>query len=501
MAELFVNKPNPLYEANYLATERIVINQGGTYCLGADTIVAVNGGMKKITEVCIGDSVLSWDEETNSSVWGIVDDVMCYPCEKRVLSYKGLVATEDHLFHKFGRWMTMLELSGNEGIEVNVDYVYDLSVRGSHNFLVIADAVMYWSHNSSKSYSIMQVLVTMALENKGWEIVVAGSTIPKLKEDVMKIMAQIIIGNPNVRKFVKSFNIQDRRYVFTTGSSMEFKSYEDAEMAKGGKHDILYINEATRFDYATFAILNRNSRIRTFIDYNPTFRFWVHEIVLKNKVEYPSVKLLRSWHEHNLYISQEKHDEIERIQDKDMWRVYARGMTGKLSGLVYSWAEIEEFPKNDVREIIWGIDWGYTNDPTAITKVACMNDGTFVVEELSYTAGLDSSIVAHLMREQGYTSEQAVYCDHDREMIYKLRLEGVIGLPAEKGAGSILNGVLYLKQKTIRYTKVSKNLKMELGKYRFVEINGENTNKMMDEWNHCMDSIRMAIYSHRNRMR
>jgi hypothetical protein len=74
-----------------------------------------------------------------------------------------------------------------------------------------------------------------------------------------------------------------------------------------------------------------------------------------------------------------------------------------------------------------------------------------------------------------------------------------MALPAEKGAGSILNGVLYVKQKTVRYTQRSRNLAMELGKYRFVEIDGQNTNKVVDEFNHVLDSCRMALYSHRYR--
>ncbi len=383
----------------------------------------------------------------------------------------------------------------------DVPIVYDLSVKNNHNYHVAFGGQELLVHNSSKSYSIMQVLATFACTEDNIDIVVAGSTIPKLKEDVMKIMAQLVMGNPSLRRFVKGFNIQDRKYTFTTGSTMEFKSYEDPEMAKGGKHHYLYMSEATRFDYATFDILNRNTQKRTFIDYNPTFRFWVHDILLTNKTQYPSVKLIRSWHEHNMYISQDKHDEIERIADKDMWRVYARGLTGKLSGLVYSWAEIEKFPTEGVKEIIWGIDWGYTNDPTAITKIAIMEDGTYVVEELSYTAGIHAEVIVHIMHENGYTTEQAVYCDHDKEMILQIRRLGVIGLPAEKGAGSILNGVLHVKQKTVRYTKTSRNLKVELMKYRFVEINGQNTNKVVDEFNHCLDSIRMAIYSHRNRVK
>jgi phage terminase large subunit len=497
---LFDNEPNPLYYANLMATERIVVNQGGTFCVGGEMTVVVRGhGTKRIMDIEIGEQVLSWDEVNEVSEWCDVVDVMKYRCDKRVIRWKGLVATFDHLFWKYGRWMTMEELADGQGEDIKLQYVWDISVRGNHNYMIIADDVMYWSHNSSKSYSIMQVLATIACSQLNVDIIIAGSTVPKLKEDVMKIMAQLVMGNKNLRKFVKSFNIQDRKYVFTTGSTMEFKSYEDAEMAKGGKHHYLYVSEATRFDYATFDILNRNTSIRTWVDYNPTFRFWVHDIVLTNKVQYPSTRMIRSWHEHNRYISQDKHDEIERISDKDMWRVYARGLTGKLSGLVYSWAEIEEFPMVGVREVIWGIDWGYTNDPTALTKIACMEDGTYVVEELTYTAGIHEDVLTHIMKENGYSTEQAVYCDHDKDMVYRMRLNGVMALPAEKGAGSILNGVLYVKQKTVRYTKRSRNLAMELGKYRFVEIDGQNTNKVVDEFNHVLDSCRMALYSHRYR--
>ena len=355
---------------------------------------------------------------------------------------------------------------------------------------------------SSKSYSIMQVLCTFAVSQLNVDIVVAGASIPKLKEDVMKIMAQLVLGNKNLRKFVKSFNIQDRRYVFSTGSSIEFKSYEDAEMAKGGKHHYLYVSEATRFDYATFDILNRNTAIRTFVDYNPTFRFWVHDIVLANKVQYPSTKMIRSWHEHNRYISQDKHDEIERISDRAMWRVYARGLTGRLEGLVYSWGAIESVESFGVgvKEVIWGIDWGYTNDPTAITKVSIMDDGSYVVEEKSYSAGISAERCCHILQSNGYVDGQGVYCDHDKEMIYRMRLNGVIALSAEKGSGSILTGILHLKQLKIFYTFESRNLAIELSKYSFVEVDGNNTNKTIDKYNHLLDSARMAIYSHRYRV-
>ena len=352
---------------------------------------------------------------------------------------------------------------------------------------------------SSKSYSIMQVLVALACSEVGRVIVVAGGTIPKLKDDVMKIMAEIVSENPNVKRFVKNYNIQDRRYDFTTRSTIEFKSYENYEDAKGGKFDYLYISEATRFEYATCEILMRNTKFKVFLDYNPTARFWVHDILMTKKVQYPSVKLIRSWHEHNLYLSEEKHREIESIEDPDMWKVYARGLTGKLSGLVFRWTAIDKFPVEGVQELIWGLDFGYTQDPTALTKVAVMKNGSYVVQELTYQPGIAMEDIYEIARRNGYYHDQPVYCDHDKELILQLRRLSMLALGAEKG--EVLNGILYCKQKDIRYTVDSRNLANELMRYKFLEVNGVATNKPVDAWNHLCDSVRYAIFSHRNRLK
>jgi len=356
---------------------------------------------------------------------------------------------------------------------------------------------------SSKSYSIMQVLLTLACSELSKNIVVAGFSIPKLKEDVMKIAASIVAENPVIRRYVKSFHIQDRRYEFITGSTIEFKSYEDAEGAKGGKFDYLYISEATRFDFATCEILIRNCIKKVFIDYNPSFRFWVHDILLVRKKQYPSVRVVRSWHEHNNYLSDDKHREIESIEDPEMWKVYARGLTGKLKGLVFSWEVVDEFPTKKVKEVIWGIDWGYTSDPTAICRIACMEDGSFVCDEVLYVPmgelqGEPTSYLIYQLEQGGYR-EEPVYADHDQEMIINMRRGGVMVYPAEKGVGAELNRVLHVKTKRVKVTARSKNLRRELMMYKFVEVDGMVTNRIVKGNDHAIDSCTMAIYTHRHR--
>jgi phage terminase large subunit len=366
--------------------------------------------------------------------------------------------------------------------------------------------------SSSKSYSLMQALLVLLVTQRNIQIMVVGATIPKLKEDVMRIAAEIIVRNPHIRRYIRGYNIQDRIYTSVRGGFLEFKSFEDREQAKGAKYDIIYINEATRIDYWIFWELYMRTKVRIYMDYNPTFKFWVHEILLRENAEYmqalvdgvdyktifKSVKMIRSWHVHNPYLPDEQRDRIESIRDKELWKVYARGLTGKLQGLVFYWGVVDDWPVEGVLEVIWGCDWGYTVDPTTCVRVAVMRDGSYVVDEVAYHPGIAPSVLAVLMREAGYSGDLPCYCDHDKELVLGMRREGIRAIAAEKGGGAELNRVLYVKQYEVKYTRRSVHLKDELGKYRFVEIDGSETNKIHKGNDHVIDAATMGIFSHRN---
>jgi len=356
--------------------------------------------------------------------------------------------------------------------------------------------------SSGKTHAIIRVLFTIAILRPKYIITVISNTITKLKEDALRI-AKEVSTQPYIVPFIDNYNSSDRVFTFTNGSIMEFKSFEDEEQAKGGKRQILFINEATRIPYMIFYQADLRTEVRTFLDYNPTSEFWVHDKVIGNKVEFPSTKVIRSWHIHNPYLTQEQHDRIERIQDPELKKVYARGLTGQLKGTVYpNWNEvdIEQFPTDG---IIWGIDWGFSKkesaDPSAVVRIQFLPQGhdyDYIVDEIIYSKGIEVQSVAQIMKDVGYKSGQPVYCDHSNENIRELRLNHIYAYPAGKGPGSIIAGVLYLRNKRIAYTKRSANLKEELRRYKFMEIEGIITNTPCDEWNHLLDAARYAIHTH-----
>lgn len=360
--------------------------------------------------------------------------------------------------------------------------------------------------SSGKTEAIIRVLFTIAIIRKGYIITVISDTIPKLKEDALRI-AKTVSRYPEIKLLIKDYNSTDRIFTFKNESIIEFKSFEDEEAAKGGKRHILYISEATRVQYMVFYQADLRTKVRTFMDYNPTASFWVHNKVINcpavnGKKEFDSVKVIRSWHIHNPYLTDAEHDRLERIADKDLFKVYARGLTGKLRGTIYSnWAEVEEFPWTD--GVIWYVDWGFSEkesaDPTAAGRVAfnpqdCEYD--YVLDEICYARGLPPSELAKLIWAAGYKAGQACYCDHSTESIRELRLAGIHAFPFTKGPGSILAGVLFMRSKRIAYTRRSDNIRMETKKYTFLEIDGIVTNTPIDEFNHHMDGTRGACHTH-----
>lgn len=354
---------------------------------------------------------------------------------------------------------------------------------------------------SGKTEAIIRVLFTIAIIRANYIITVISDTIPNLKVDALRIAKRVALI-PEVAPFIKDYNLTDRIFTFNNGSLIEFKSFEDEEAAKGGKRHILYVVEGTRVTYGIFYQADLRTSVRTYICYNPTSEFWCHHKVINNKQEFISVKVIRSWHIHNPYLTQEQHDRIERIADPELKKVYARGLTGKLRGTIYpNWEEVELFPWSD--GVVWYVDWGYsekeTADPTAAGRIAFKpkeSDYDFVADELVHARGLPVAEVAKIFKEAGYKSGQPCYCDHSPENIRELRLLGIHAFPAAKGPGSVTSGILFMRNKKVGYTKRSENIKEELKKYKFMEIEGIVTNTPIDEWNHQLDGIRYGCHTH-----
>lgn len=375
------------------------------------------------------------------------------------------------------------------------------------NYKSTADVVInQGGTDSGKTVAIMQLLTLIAATThppiSDPIITILSESVPNSKKGAYRVFKSIASNNKYVQQTIQSWNETDRVITFKTGWIMEFIGATDEQNAKQGKRQYLFVNEANGVPWPIFWQMAKRTRIRTFIDYNPSAPFWAHDKLIGTLPESndlgATVQLIISDHRHNPFLSEKDHAKTEGIKDPELWKVYARGMTGNLSGLIYpNWKQIPDadFPWNEQK--FGALDFGYTNDPTAGSRM-CRIANKIFVHELCYTPAVTPMQLKQLYTAQGFTGDDPVYCEHDGDMIRQLRSLGLLAIAARKGPGSINAGILKVNEYEIFYTASSKNIDFERKRYMFLKdpLTGKFTNTPVDLDNHHMDEIRMGIFTH-----
>lgn len=343
--------------------------------------------------------------------------------------------------------------------------------------------------SSGKTYAIEQVLFTLACEQPKQVITVVGQDIPNLKAGAMRDAQNIVGQSTGLQAIVKSFNKSDRIYEFHNGSIIEFKSYDNAQDAKSGKRDYLFINEANGISWDIYTELALRTRKRVYLDYNPNAAFWVHDQLLGQS----GVQLLISDHRHNPFLDDNTRQKIESLRhtDPERWKVYARGLTGKITGLVLTnWLLCDAVP-TDARKLACGLDFGFSNDETGLIEVYQQN-GELWVNELLYQTGLTNNDISKCMNELSISKNTEIIADSaEPKSIEDLRRLGWRITGAKKGPDSIKNSIDILRRYRINITRNSVNLRRELARYQWkVDTSGRPLNVPTDSWNHLIDPLR-----------
>lgn len=362
--------------------------------------------------------------------------------------------------------------------------------------------VLQGGTSSGKTVGILQFLAAeRAAVRKDLIITVAGQDMPNLKKGSMRDFERFVLSDAGIAAQVAATNKSDHLTRFRSNSIFEFAAFGDEQDAKNGKRNILFMNEVNGIAYPIAWQLMLRTYDEIYMDYNPNSEFWVHENLLSgnNKEFAGKVDLFITDHRHNPFLSEEEHESIESISDPDMWKVYARGLTGKIKGLVFGHFRPVQSPPETYDRIIWGIDYGYTNDPTAIVKIWCAGRQRYV-QELSYTPGISDEQILGIVHGAGWQHPQPIYSEADPNMINQLRIKGLPVVPAIKGPGSVAAGISKVKEHECFYLP-GENMEMELKNYKWVMSTDLRTgkevmtNQPVDADNHLCDATRYAIYT------
>jgi phage terminase large subunit len=142
---------------------------------------------------------------------------------------------------------------------------YEASVVFKRNYSARSQVVINQGGTSSgKTYAIMQVLFCLATEKEKQIITVAGQDIPNLKAGALRDALNIYEQLPALKQQINNYNKTDRIFEFHNGSLIEFRSYANAQDAKSGKRDYLFVNEANGITWDIYDELALRTKARVF---------------------------------------------------------------------------------------------------------------------------------------------------------------------------------------------------------------------------------------------
>lgn len=342
--------------------------------------------------------------------------------------------------------------------------------------------------SAGKTIAILLILIDRAQSEKNKVFSVVSETMPHLKRGAIRDFLAIMESHRYFKE--ANWNRTDFIYTFETGTRIEFFSADSSDKVRGPRRDDLFINEANNVSYETFTQLAIRTKGSIYIDFNPVSEFWVHTEVIP-KSEHDFIILT---YQDNDALPEEIVKEIESRRDnKHFWRVYGEGLIGEAEGRIYrEWQEIDEIP-HAARLERYGLDFGYSVDPTAIVAVYKYN-GAYILDETCYQKGLSNKQIADTLLNQ---QQELVIADSaEPKSIDEIKGYGVHILAAEKGKDSVNNGIQLVQGQRISVTKRSTNLLKEYRNYMWLrDKNGAWVQEPIPIWNHAMDAVRYAISS------
>lgn len=342
--------------------------------------------------------------------------------------------------------------------------------------------------SASKTISILLWMIQRAQTNQNEMLSVVSETFPHLKRGAIRDFLNIM----EEHKYFKEaqWNKTDCIYTFETGSKIEFFSADQPGKVRGPRRDILFINEANNISYEVYTQLEVRTKKIIWLDFNPVQEFWAYTDVIPNQEH----DFLTLTYKDNEGLAEEIVKAIEsRQHNKNWWKVYGLGELGLAEGIIYpEFKVIDDIPE-EARLVRKGMDFGYSNDPTALLDIYQWNNA-YIWDELLYRKGLSNKDIADVILN---TNQALVIADSaEPKSIDEIKGYGVNIIGSNKGKGSILQGIQYVQDQTIYVTKRSTNIWKEQRNYLWMtDKDGKIINEPSPIFNHLMDAGRYGMES------
>lgn len=345
--------------------------------------------------------------------------------------------------------------------------------------------------SAGKTYSILSILILMALSSKKKKLVsIVSESLPHLKRGALRDFLKIL---EEEGLFVEEHFHKSNLIYQLRGFSFEFFSVDSPSKLRGARRDILFVNEANNINYESFRQLSIRTKELIYLDFNPVSEFWAHRELLKRedvdflKLTYLDNKCMGKW---LLPLTILKEIESNK-HNENWWRVYGLGEIGIAQGVVFPhFYQVESLPI-EAKLLGYGLDFGYRNDPSALVGLYLLNQEP-IYHQVLYQKGLSNRELARLFKEKGVSSRELLVADSSEpKSIAELGSYGFAIVGAKKGADSLSFGLSLMSQSNFGVTSTSTELIRELRNYSWAtNKEGKALNVPIDAFNHSIDAAR-----------
>lgn len=352
---------------------------------------------------------------------------------------------------------------------------------------------------AGKTVAIMMLLIGYAESYPNSKITIVGQSYNHLKDGAADDFKKIMQSTNRWEE--DKFNKSELNYEFINGSVMQFRSI-DKMKAHGLSRDVLFVNEANAFTYETFDQLASRTTDFVIVDYNPTSKFWAHEELVEGKHKDRTSFIILTYKDNEALSKQiveniESHKPQNGEEPSNYWTVYGLGQIGSLEGNIYQgWIAEDKKPDGFILKRR-GVDFGFSNDPTAVVDVYENENKEIFVETMIYERGL---LTPELIAKMEKLEPTLAVCDNARpEIIAEMKRSGLRAIACDKTAGEKMNGKRYnielVQRRIVHYLKTDKDLSKEYLSYawRKKRSTGEWLDEPEDGNDHDLDALSYAI--------
>ena len=376
--------------------------------------------------------------------------------------------------------------------------------------------LLYGGRDSAKSYFAAQKVIIDTMMKSYSRFILVRKIFADIKDsqlqtikDILKLWGILdlfkINENPIRITFIKNGNM-----ILARGLDKEAKTKSIKDPTG------VWYEEANEISYNEFIKTTTSLRggiIQEILTFNPELETeWINNYFFPAKESYEKKDgkfnwvestrkdaiILHTTYKDNAFCTLQSAEKLEDLKiDKDLnyYRIYTLGLWGgALEGVIFNnWKIIKEVPER-ARLVGYGLDWGFTNDPTAIIAVY-LEEKKLILHEIEYAQGLSNLEIAEIMEAKGISKNDEIVADSaEPKSISYIFNQGYNIEAAIKGPDSIVHGIEKMKEFEIKITEQSRHLVHEFKNYRWkIDRAGKILNKPIDDWNHGIDAIRYVV--------